>query len=276
METTKSLSISILQMSSVIGDTNANITKVNQIVENELDCNADVLILPEVWPVGWSCDIFQQCALDFDSNCVFDYLSNLAKKYKINIIGGSLIVKKDANYFNLCPVFNRKGELVATYSKNHLYSYYGCDEGKYITAGESPVLVELDGVKFGLTICYDIRFPEIYRAYAKMGVDVLVNCAAWGASKPIPWEVMTKSRAVENQCFMIALTQSGKINEFESNLGESRIIDYKGEELSSIMFGEGIVCAKINLEDMYDFRKKCTILNDIKSEYEVNVSCEKF
>jgi predicted amidohydrolase len=126
-----------------------------------------------------------------------------------------------------------------------------------------------------LTICYDIRFPEIYRAYRKSGADILVNCAAWGSKKPIPWEVMTKSRAVENQCYMIALTQCGYIENCEYNLGESRIIDYKGEELSYIKDIEGISTCTINLSEMYEFRDKCKILNDIKDNYEVKVLCTK-
>ena len=137
------------------------------------------------------------------------------------------------------------------------------------------MIVDLDGISFGLSICYDIRFPELYRAYRKAGADILVNCAAWGSQKPIPWEVMTKSRAVENQCYMIALTQCGYIENGEYNLGESRIIDYKGEEIASISENEGIVSAEILLNDMYEFRDKCTILNDIKENYEVKLLCVK-
>ena len=276
MEKAKSLNISILQMGSVLGDVEANIQKVETLVNEELPSCSDVLVLPEVWTVGWSCSRFQDSAQELTSGSVFNSLSSLAKKYNINIIGGSFIVKDADKYYNLCPVVDRNGNLVATYSKNHLYSYYGCDEDKYVTAGNNLVMVVLDGVSFGLTICYDIRFPEVYRAYAKAGVDVLVNCAAWGSKKPIPWEVMTKSRAVENQCYMVALTQSGDIENGEQNLGESRIIDYKGEELVAITSGEGIVCTKIDLEDMYDFRQKSPTIKDIKDNYEVNVLCEKY
>ena len=203
------------------------------------------------------------------------FLSNLAKTNNINIIGGSTIVNDNNSYYNMCPVFDRTGNLIAKYSKMHLYSYYGCDEDRYISSGDGPVLVELDGVKFGLTICYDIRFPEIYRAYAKAGADVLVNCAAWGSKKALQWDVMTKCRAIENQCYMVALTQTGAIENNEFNLGESRIIDYKGEELSLIIGEEGIVCANINLEDMYKFRQKSPTLDDIKEDYEVKILCKK-
>lgn len=270
----KEIKIAMLQMSSEIGDVEANIEKAENIIKNNLPIDTDVLVLPEVWTCGWSCDNFIQTAQNLDG-AVIKFLSETAKDYQMNIIGGSFIEKKDGKYFNTCPVINRNGKLVTTYSKNHLYSYYGCDEGKYITKGDNPVMVNLDGVNYGLTICYDIRFPEIYRAYRKAGADVLVNCAAWGSNKPIPWEMMTKSRAIENQCYMVALTQCGHIKENEYNLGESRIIDYKGEEIAFIKKIEGISSCKISLNEMYEFRNKCTILNDIKDNYEVKILCER-
>ena len=276
MEKAKSLNLSILQMGSVLGDVEANISKVERLVNESLPMGTDVLILPEVWTVGWACSKFVQSAQDLTSGSVFNFLSNLAKKYNINIIGGSFIVKDGDKLYNACPVFDRNGKFITSYNKNHLYSYYGCDEGSYITPGNNLVMVNLDGVSFGLSICYDIRFPEVYRAYAKAGADVLVNCAAWGSKKSLQWETMTKSRAIENQCFMVALTQSGEIENGEHNLGESRIIDYNGNELVSIMSGEGIVCTKIYLEDMYKFRGKAPILDDIKSNYEVKILCEKY
>jgi predicted amidohydrolase len=229
----------------------------------------DFVFLPEVWTVGWDCPSFKQCAEEIDNSESVQMLKNIAKNYNTNIIGGSIILKKSDKYYNSCPVINRKGELVCTYEKNHLFSYYGCNEGDIITAGENPVMVELDGIKIGLSICYDIRFPEIYRAYRKANADILVNMAAWGANKKIPWDSMTTSRAVENQTYFIALTQTGDLNNGEKNLGHSMILDYKGEILSEINKEEGGIYAELDLEEMYDFRKKCTVLNDIKNSYEV-------
>lgn len=263
----------MLQMSSVIADVEANINKVREITKGKLD--SDVLVLPEVWTCGWSCSNFINTAQDLSDSVVLNFLSTLAKSKNINIIGGSFILKKDNQYYNSCPIFNRNGKFLGLYNKMHLYSYYGCEEGKYITKGENPLMINLDGVNFGLTICYDIRFPEIYRAYRKAGADVLINCAAWGSNKPIPWEMMTKSRAIENQTYMVAITQSGYIENNEYNLGESRIIDYKGEELKSIMKGEGIVTSELNLNEMYEFRDKCRILEDICENYEVKALCVK-
>jgi predicted amidohydrolase len=276
MEQKKKIKISILQMSSILGDVEANISKVDKLIQDNLPSTSDVLVLPEVWTVGWACRFFQSSAQDLRNGSISEFLSSIAKRYNINIIGGSFITKQGDNYYNTCPVFDRVGRLVTSYNKNHLYSYYGCDEGTFITRGDNGVMVNLDGVNYGLTICYDIRFPELYRAYMKSGADVLVNCAAWGSKKPIPWEVMTKSRAVENQCYMVALTQSGYIENDEYNLGQSRIIDFKGDEVASIMSGEGIATGEISLDLMYDFRAKAPTLNDIKEDYEVKTLCEKY
>ena len=293
--------ISAIQMCSKIGDKEANIEKLRLLIERDVPKDVDIIVLPEVWNVGWSPMHFQNSAEEiflaedmkiegksFDVNNQslkwialqvsdhlslqpsIDFLSLIAKLYNSWVIGGSIITKENNKYYNTCPVFNRAGELIATYSKNHLFSYYGCDEGKFITRGESPVMVNIDGAKVGLSICYDIRFPEIYREYRKAGADILINSAAWGLKKPIPWECMTRSRAVENQSFMVALTQSGFIENDEWNIGHSRIIDYKGESLSEIKDQkEGAMNAVLNLKEMYEFREKCKCIDDIRESYEV-------
>lgn len=266
----KELNISAIQMCSKIGDKQANFEKVEKLIERDVKSDVDIIILPEVWTVGWSPKHFRESAEDINNSTTIEFLSQIAKKYKAWIIGGSFITKEKGHYYNTCPVINRNGELITTYSKNHLFSYYGSDEGKFVEMGPNPVLVDIEGIKTGLTICYDIRFPEIYRAYRKSGADLLVNCAAWGLKKPIPWECMTRCRAVENQTFMVALTQSGYIEDGEWNIGHSRIIDYKGDTISEITDQkEGAMSATINFEPMYEFREKCTCLNDIRESYEV-------
>ena len=271
MEEEKILKVAALQMQSVIGDRFANYKKVGEIINRDFEKDTDLLVLPEVWTVGWSCEDFPFSAEYIENSDTINFLSQIAKKYNVNILGGSFIQKIDGEKcLNTCPVINRRGELVATYSKNHLYSYCGCTEGDYVQAGKYPVMVNIEGINIGLTICYDIRFPEIFRAYRKAGADLLVNMAAWGVKKPIPWEYLTGARAVENQCYMIALTQSGKIKGDEYNIGHSRIFDFCGETIAEIKDQrEGIISCKINFNQMYEYRKICTILNDIRENYEV-------
>lgn len=271
MEKAKVLNVAALQMQSVIGDRKANYSKVEKIISNELSPDTDLLVLPEVWTVGWSCEDFPKCAEYIDNCETIQFLSDIARQYNVNILGGSFIHKcKDGKSLNTCPVINRDGKLIATYSKNHLYSYCGCSEGDFIKVGDSPVMVNIEGINIGLTICYDIRFPEIFRAYRLAGADLLVNMAAWGLKKPIPWEYLTGARAVENQCYMIALTQSGRIKDDDFNIGHSRIFDFCGETIAEIKDQrEGIMSCKIDFSNMYEYRKICTILKDIRENYEV-------
>ena len=270
------IKIAALQMNSAIGDIEKNCEKVISIVNSELTADTDILILPEVWTCGWACGSFLKCAENIETSKSINLLKKIAKDFDVNILGGSIILKASDGVYNSCPVIDRKGNLVKKKKKNHLFSYYGCDEGKYVKAGKNPVMVNLDGINIGLTICFDIRFPEIYRAYRKAGADILVNMAAWGLSKPVPWEMMTRSRAIENQTYMIALTQSGPIENGEFNIGHSRIIDYNGNIISEIKDQkEGLMTGILDLQEMYEFRAKCTILNDIKEKYEVKSLCVK-
>lgn len=287
------LKILAIQMASKIADKEANFSKIKDLIEKNIQPFTDIIILPEVWTIGWKPSVFQDFAEDLNDSETIKFLSQIAKKYNVNIIGGSFIARKQgtgngeqkipetqkaessclfplsSSLYNTCPVINRNGELIATYDKMHLFSYYGCDEGNFVNAGKKPVLVNIDGVKIGLTVCYDIRFPEIFRAYRKAGADLLINIAAWPKKRAIHWEALSKARAIENQCFMVALTQSGVIEDDEWNLGHSRIIDYNGEVISEIKDNEGVVIAEIKFEEMYEFRKKCTVLLDIHDTYEI-------
>jgi len=183
MEKKTKVKLLAIQLGSIIGDRLANIKKAQELLEKSLEeCVCDFVFLPEVWTSGWDCPSFQYCAEFLKHADSISMLSNIAKKYNVNIIGGSIIEEKiDGTLANTCPVINRKGELVCTYEKNHLFAYYGCNEDIYVKVGRNPVMVSLEGVNIGLSICYDIRFPELFRAYRKAGADILVNMAAWGA-----------------------------------------------------------------------------------------------
>lgn len=293
-EKEKSLKILAVQMSSKIGDKDANFKKVEELISKSISDDVDIIVLPEVWAVGWKPSIFEETAEDINNSETIKFLSRIAKKYNTNIIGGSFISRKEKreqetenrnlnsstsqllSLYNTCPVIDRKGSLIATYNKMHLFSYYGCMEGSYVKKGQNPTLVSIEGVKIALSICYDIRFPEFYRACAKAGADVLINMAAWPMSRAEHWEALTKARTIENQCFMVALTQSGQIEGDEWNLGHSRIISYDGSVIAQIGVEnnkdeliEGAMIAEIKFDKIYEFRKKCTVLLDIQDSYDV-------
>ena len=262
------INVIAFQIESEIGDKYKNFEKILSLTEKISLKDADLLILPELWNVGWACEEFPKSAETLAGETI-EFLSELAVKYNINILGGSFVRKDGDKLYNSCPVLNRQGKLIAIYDKNHLFSYYDDCENKYITDGKNPVIVDIEGVKIGLSICYDIRFPEIYRADRKNDADILVNMAAWPLSRKIHWDSLTCARAVENQSYMIALTQTGTLPTGAKNLGHSIIYDYSGNTIDEINTKEGAISASLSLKPMYEFREKCTVLKDIHKHYEV-------
>lgn len=267
----KKIKLLAIQMESAIGDIDLNIESVKNLLTANLSRygEIDFVFLPELWTVGWDCPSFPDSAESLENSKAVKMLQEIAKEFKVNIIGGSFVRKDGDKLFNTCPVIGRDGKIICTYDKNHLFSYLGDTENSYITAGSNPVMVEIEGIKLGLTICYDIRFPEIYRAYRKAGADILVNMAAWPKTRKIHWDSLTTARAVENQSYMIALTQTGLLADGSENLGHSMIIDYSGKILDEIEEKEGGIYAEADLDKMYEFRSQCTVLKDIKDSYEV-------
>lgn len=262
----------IVQMQSVLGDKVANFSKVEKLLEGQEAYSPDLVILPELFATGWNCDIYSQVAETFEKSDILDFVKGIAKRFKANVIGGSFArLDKDGTIKNTCPVFDRQGELIATYDKMHLYSYLGDTENLNSVRGEKPVIVKTDVGKIGLSICYDIRFPEIYRCYAFGGADILVNVAAWPLSRKLHWETLTTARAIENQSFMIAVSQTGEIQNGIYNLGHSAVLSPLGETIAALDYQEAVLKAEFDLDDMKKLRETVKTLSDKHEKYTLEV-----
>lgn len=244
-------------MSSVIGDFKANCDKVSALVSNFYNNTLpsklpDIIFLPEVWTLGWHTDCFREKAPE-NSGAV-EFLSNIAKKYDVNIVGGSYIRKENGIYKNSCPVINRKGELCAIYDKIHLYSPDG--EARAVESGNTPLIINIEGLKIGLSICYDIRFPELFRSYIanKNKPDMLVNLSAWPKTRRAQYDCMAKSRAVENQSYFLALSQTGLIKDDVYNSGYSLLAAPLGETIAQLGEDEGWIFETVDTDIVKNIR----------------------
>lgn len=245
-----------IQMSSVIGDYKANCDKISALISSFYDSvskKPDVIFLPEVWTLGWYTDCFRECAKENEG--AVEFLSCIAKKYDVNIVGGSYVRFDGKVYKNSCPVINRKGELCALYDKIHLYSPDG--EAKAVEAGNTPLIVNIEGLKIGLSICYDIRFPELFRSYIanENKPHMLVNLSAWPKTRRVQYDAMAKSRAVENQSYFLALSQTGLIKDDVYNSGYSMLVAPLGETVALLDENEGFIFETVNTDIVDDVRK---------------------
>lgn len=246
-----------IQMHSIIGDVDANFRRIEAMFEEfyskERILQPDIVILPEVWSVGWACDVFQKCK---DNEYKTEhFLASLACKYNVNIIGGSYIKETDGVCKNTCPVLIRDGQTSARYEKIHLYSPDG--EAEAVSAGINPVVVDIEGFKIGLSICYDIRFPELFRSYINSDFcpDMMINMSAWPMTRVEQYVSLAQARAIENQCFFLALSQTGEIRNGIYNSGNSVLVDPMGRVVSRLETKESYILAQINTDIVENARK---------------------
>jgi len=260
----------VVQLEAVAGDIEKNIQKVRNLLEESKYISADLIILPELWTTGWDCLSFNKVSEEIDSSKTFKFLREIAIKYNSNVIGGSAVLRKiNEKDRNTCLIMNRKGDLLASYDKYHLFSHRGQSEGTFLEEGNNALLINTDIGKIGISICYDIRFPEMFRLYAFNGANLIVNMAAWPKSFIDEYITLSKARAVENQIYFVSSCLTGKINESFNFSGHSQVCDYKGKIIAGLEEEEKVLYAEIDLEEMNQYRKQMPILEDTKSQYKL-------
>jgi len=180
-------------------------------------------------------------------------LSNAAREHGLWLIGGTLPIRTDDpdRVLNANCVYAPDGSLVLRYDKIHLFKYETerdhYDEGRTIRAGAEPMSFRAGALKVGLSVCYDLRFPELYRALMHPPCDLISVPAAFTHTTGLAhWELLLRARAVENQCYVIAAAQGGQHENGRRTFGHSMVIDPWGQVLSVLPEGEGVVLAELD------------------------------
>lgn len=260
----------VVQLEAVAGDIDKNISKIKSLFEKSEYSSADLIVLPELWTIGWDSPNFNKSSEPIFESRAYNFLKEIAIKYNSNVIGGSAVLRKEGEKDrNTCLIFNRQGELISSYDKFHLFSHRGQSEGSFLEEGETPVIVKTDIGKIGISICYDIRFPELFRLYAFNEADIMVNMAAWPKAFTEDYVTLAKARAIENQTSFVSSCLTGKINESFDFSGQSMVIDYKGKVINKLDEEEAVLYAELDLEEMHQYRKQMPILKDTKRSYQI-------
>ena len=259
-----------MQLEAIAGDIDKNIQKIEKLLAQCGESNADLIVLPELWTIGWDCNSFNKSSEYLLSSKAYSFLQKIAIKYNANVFGGSAVLRKESQKDrNTCLIFDRSGDLISVYDKFHLFSHRGQSEGSYLESGDTPVIVNTDIGKIGVSICYDIRFPELFRLYAFNGADMMINMAAWPKAFTEEYVVLSKARAIENQTAFISCCLTGKINETFDFSGNSMVIDYKGKVISSLKQEEKVLVSELDLDEMKQYRIQMPILKDTKKQYQI-------
>lgn len=263
-------------------DIHANIDAAGRLIAEAADAGAALVVLPENFAVldGGPQAQFAEHEGDFQG-LLQGFLSAQAQRHGIDLVAGTMPLLTrpapagqgaellvDGRVRPACLVFDRHGAIIARYDKMHLFDVEVSDrqaryaESDSFEAGDDVVVVDTAVGRLGLSICYDIRFPELYRRLFNERVELVTVPAAFTrVTGEAHWEVLLRARAIENQCYVIGAGQGGVHNERRETYGHSMIIDPWGRVLGVLDSGEGVVVADIDLPALHELRRKMPVFS---------------
>jgi len=244
----------------------SNLSEAERLIEVAANQGAKLVALPEYFAIMGLKETDKVAVREEEGNGpIQEFLSNMAKKHKIWLIGGSVpLVSNFPNKVrNSCLVYDDKGQQVARYDKIHLF---GLDLGnehyseeKTIEAGNAIKVVDTPFGKIGLSICYDLRFPELYRAMGEVNI-IVVPAAFTDTTGKAHWETLIRARAIENLSYVIAPAQGGYHLSGRETHGNTMIVDPWGVILDRLPRGSGVVMATMNPKYQESLRKSLPAL----------------
>lgn len=249
-----------------------NLQRAEALISQAVEAGAELLVLPETFAVFGGGNQRQRGEAELSCDGpIRQFLSGQAAKHKVWLVGGTLPTTEanDAGrtpeqdkVFTSTYVYNADGQEVGRYDKVHLFDVDVADgQGQYresdqFSAGDKPLLVETPWGKLGVGVCYDLRFPEFFRLLREQGADILAIPAAFTyQTGQAHWEVLLRSRAIENQCYVIGANQGGEHSAKRKTWGDSCVISPWGEKLNAQAQGEGVVTAELDFERLHKIRR---------------------
>jgi nitrilase len=248
--------VAAIQMTSshVVAD---NLVAAGDLLREAKGLGCDIACLPENFSfIGLRDADKLQVAETDGAGPVQSFLSDTARKLKMWILGGTIVIRGDSErrVANASLLIDDAGKRVARYDKIHLFDVTipGRDEqyreSTHVTPGRELVLADTPAGKLGLSVCYDMRFPELYRELVSQGAEWLAMPAAFTVpTGRAHWETLLRARAIENLCYVVAPAQSGTHTSGRETYGDSLIVDYWGQVLSRLPRGTGVITAEIDL-----------------------------
>jgi predicted amidohydrolase len=214
-----------------------------------------------MWLRGWfDFDHYAEIGQPVDGP-IGEAMSALAKDAGILLVAGSIVERDGDRLYNTALAYDRDGTRLAAYRKIHLFSYQEAREADVLTAGQDVVAFEALGANVGLSICYDLRFPEIYRKQLDKGAELFTIVSAWPYPRVEAWRTLLKARAIENQAALVACNAAGQ-QSAHPYAGHSAVYDAWGERVAELDEKPGILRAEIDLDAVREARQSFPPLKD--------------
>jgi deaminated glutathione amidase len=240
-----------------------NIERAERLVASAASTGADLVLLPEKWNGFGPPDLMRSIAETFDDGETVRAMSGWARAHGVTLVGGSIVERREdrEKLSNTSIVFDPEGEITAVYRKIHMFDV---DVGGHVyreseteEPGDRPVATEIEGWKVGFTVCYDLRFPELYRLLAVEGCELVTVPAAFTLfTGKDHWELLLRARAVENQCYVVAANQWGSFADGKAAYGRSSIVDPWGVVLAQAPDEDGFIFAELERARLEEIRRR--------------------
>jgi omega-amidase len=264
--------VSLAQIEIVQADPGANLIKAENLVAEAARRKSDIICFPEMWTTGFNWEFNEKNAPSHEA--YIQKVADLAHRHGIWINGSMLALNEVGKVANTSILFNPQGEQAAIYRKTHLFSLL--HEERHMEPGSALTIADTPWGSIGLSICYDIRFPELFRTYALKGARITLSPMAFPHPRLDHWRILVRARAIENQMYMVGINRVGN-----EDLGADGMISYFGTSCIIDPWGKTVVeagerdemllTATIDLSYADEVRKKMTVLGDRRPElYDLN------
>lgn len=252
------MKIGILQNSAAWENKRESMAQIRDILEGQATA-IDLLILPEMTLTGFT--MHASAIAEPVPGESHSFFSLLAHDFNTAVIAG-MVVREESDCYNCAVYFDKNGTEKASYRKIHPFSF--AQENVYYSPGKETCIVHDDqGTSIGLSVCYDLRFPELYRVYAKERVQLIVNIANWPVQRISHWNALLKARAIENQSFVIGVNRRGA-DPLVSYNGNSMVIGPDGVIIEELGPDDSLKVVEIDLSAVTNTRERFPFLQDIR------------
>ncbi|HUJ92471.1 MAG TPA: carbon-nitrogen hydrolase family protein [Gaiellaceae bacterium] len=254
-------------------DKDANLARAEALVARAASTGADLVVLPEKWNLIGGADDYRAAAEPLDGGESTEAMSGWARRHGITLVGGSITERRDGHekLSNTCCVFDPDGSLAAVYRKIHLFDVevggHVYRESEAEEPGTEPVVAHAEDWTLGLSVCYDVRFPELYRILALEGAELVTVPAHFTTPTGRDhWHVLLRARAIENQCYVAAAGQVGETLPGMPAYGRSLIADPWGIVLAQAPDEETVIAAELDRARLREIRAKLPSLANRRAD----------